>query len=151
MEQHKVKMASTAQVRAIQVTLRAKNLVFLKPNLLHDFSNGRAKHVNELTSREALELLRTLNNQPLEKSNTEKESIKDKENTMRRKMIALCHNMGWYLEGTKNIDYKRLDDWCEKYGKYHKVLKAHTVAELPILISQFEKLYEGHLKNFANH
>ncbi len=53
---------------------------------------------------------------------------------MRRKIFALfIHHMGY--------SKKRMENWCIKYGKYHKRLNNHTHNELVELVTQAEKTY----------
>lgn len=65
---------------------------------------------------------------------------------MRRKMVAICHEMRWHLPGTRKVDMQRLSGWCEQFGKFKKPLNAHTVKELTVLLTQFEAVYKSFLK-----
>jgi DNA polymerase III alpha subunit (gram-positive type) len=44
------------------------------------------------------------------------------------------------------VDMGWVNGWCVKYGKYHKALNEHTVAELSVLIVQMEGVYRSYLK-----
>ena len=66
-------------------------------------------------------------------------------NAQRKKIMSLAHSMRWEMkDGRVNID--KINEWCIKYGQYHKPLNYHTVDELAHLVSQFEKLYNSFLQ-----
>jgi hypothetical protein len=73
-------------------------------------------------------------------------------NTMRKKIIALAHQMGWSKihpgSGNKIADMQRIDEWCNKYGYLHKRLNQYTIEELPKLVTQYQNLYNSFLKGF---
>lgn len=63
------------------------------------------------------------------------------ENKLRRKVLAICHTLGWYLRDDKGnlvldaadkpkLDLYRIDNYCQIHSKYHKKLNEHTAAEL---------------------
>ena len=88
------------------------------------FSNERTESSRELTDQEALGII----------NHFEAQTIK-----MRRKLISLCYDILWVDDNGK-ADIKRLDQWCQKYGKYKKKLNDHVSSELQVLITQFEKM-----------
>lgn len=64
-------------------------------------------------------------------------------NRMRGKIIALAHEMGWHLPGTRKADMQRIDEWCMKFGQFKKRLNQHLKHELPALVSQFEQVHKS--------
>ena len=71
----------------------------------------------------------------------------DPADRMRKKILSICHDMGWELEDGR-IDWKRLNGWLIKYGYLHKKLNDYKLQELPALVTQFENVqrssYENH-------
>ncbi|WP_145859076.1 hypothetical protein [Pedobacter suwonensis] len=64
---------------------------------------------------------------------------------MQRKILSMAHEKGWKLPGGK-INMAKVNGWCMKYGvPVHKPFNDYTVAELPALVTQFEKMYAKHL------
>ncbi len=103
------------------------------------FSGGRSESSKDLMSNEAADMIKHLKIlDPLEKS-------ADK---MRKKIIAMAHEIGWSIAATKKADMKRIDDWCKKYGFKKKNLNNYTYMELPTLVAQFEKVYSDYLNKF---
>ncbi len=73
----------------------------------------------------------------------------DTADKMRKKMIGIARNMGWELEVKQpKPDMDRLNNWCVKYGQFHKELNKHDVKELSLLITQFEQVYSSFLSSF---
>lgn len=102
-----------------------------------DFSKERTESSKELTNTEMLSII-----EALEKGFSEL----DRCDVMRKKIISMAHEMGWKLFVPGNLkskaDINKINNWCEKYGMYHKKLNAHNYKELISLVSQFEKFYE---------
>lgn len=73
------------------------------------------------------------------------ETNSDKADRLRKKIISMAHEMSWEsLQG--RADMERINNWCIKYGKYHRPLNDHSILELGILITQFERgPYFNHL------
>ena len=111
------------------------------------FSPGSEGHVSKMLVPEGAALIRHLKSLDPEEKAAER---------MRRKLIALAHELQWHetitneglgiRNGKKKVDMKRLDAWCRKYGQFKKSLNQHNVRELPGLISQFEIMYVKDLK-----
>ena len=81
----------------------------------------------------------------------------DKEacNKIRRRIIAICHNMGWYRyengimvlkDGQKQIDYDRIDRFCVERTAAKKRMNKMDKAELQKTAAQFEILLKQQLK-----
>jgi hypothetical protein len=105
----------------------------------HDYvyraTNGRTESTKEVTEREAGIIITELQT---------RFGIKDEADTMRKKIISLAHQMFWELPGGK-ADMKRINNWCVDKGPYKKTLNTHTVKELPVLVSVFEKIYKEYM------
>lgn len=74
---------------------------------------------------------------------------KDPKDLMRKKIISMAHTMRWNVKGTERADIKRINDWCIKYGQFHKPLNTHTNNELAALTTQFQSVMESYLENIA--
>jgi len=63
---------------------------------------------------------------------------------MRKKIIGIARTMGWQTwdvqKGRFTADMDHINEWCVKYGQFHKPLNAHTEEELVKLVNQFEKV-----------
>jgi len=64
-------------------------------------------------------------------------------NKMRRKVIALFAKMEYVNDD--RADMQRIDQWCIKYGQFHKRLNDHTAQELIKLTAQVEQVYKSYL------
>lgn len=62
----------------------------------------------------------------------------ESENKQRRKILAICYELGWTVDG--RLDFERIDNFCVKRGSFKKKLNEHSGSELTKLVSQFEKL-----------
>lgn len=68
---------------------------------------------------------------------------------MRRKISAICHDMGWtYKNGkrTDRVDRERVNRFLRKYGIVKKPFYDLDFKELQVTIHQFEKLREYQFK-----
>lgn len=107
-------------------------------DLAFSFSDGRTESVSQMYSHEAWLLIKHLDDDsgqdatPLVK--------------MQRKILSLAHEQGWKKFDGK-IDMQRVNNWSEKYGYLHKPFNDYKEAELPALVTQFEKMYIKHLKD----
>lgn len=117
----------------------------VKQDLVYQFTNGREISSAKMSFEECQALINHLNNlcvqMAVEKRKIDPAPTKpviDPENNMRRKVLSICHEMGWKLENGK-IDMARVNAFCVERGFKHKELNKYTRAELPTLITQFEK------------
>ena len=66
---------------------------------------------------------------------------------MRKRILSLCYEYGWvkFSEAKKRhqVDFDRLDAWMFRYGYLKKKLNQYKYAELPALVTQFEKVLES--------
>lgn len=127
---------NSAQNRAVHALFSKTGLIAQKENIVLGISNGRTIHSRELSHDEASELIKYLKSQDAEEPKAE---------TMRRKIIAMAHELHWHKPGTQNVDMKRLDDWCKKNGFKHVALNSYTLKDLPTLVSQFETMMKYYL------
>ncbi len=126
--------------KQLHALLNQTGLSGQKANLIHSFTNGRSTSSKDMSNLECHQLIAYLQGLP----NDEQEAA----NRMRRKMLSYCHEMHWTVTnvyGKKIADVQRLDGWCEKFGYLHKKLNAYSHAELPKLVSQFERVYKDYL------
>ncbi len=109
-----------------------------------DYSDGRTEHISKLYSNEASQLIKWL----LNEAGQTRENPAD---VMKNKILAIAHEMHWELPFTRNgksniIDMVRVDGWCIKYGYLNKPLDDYTEAELPRLVTQFQKAHKSFVK-----
>ena len=123
-------------MRAFHAQLNQLGLMDLKPCLVEDFSAGRTSSARELTDDELRAGVIYLNQR-----SPQQVPPGDK---MRKAIISMSHEMGWRVAG--KIDMLRVNNWCIAKGKFHKKLNDHNIQELTELVSQFQIVYEKHLK-----
>ena len=78
--------------------------------------------------------------------NDHKKAKKDASNDMRRKIIALFAKMG-YLNDDGRVDMGRVYWWVKKHGYLKKNLNEYTQKELPVLVTQAEKVYISYIES----
>jgi len=100
-----------------------------------EYSQGRTESTKELYADEVTAIIKGLEVYFKEQ---------DVANQMRRKIIAKAHLMQWEVKGGK-ADMERIDKWCINNGPYKKELNKHTVKELGILVSVFDKVYKQYM------
>jgi hypothetical protein len=111
----------------------------MKESLVNQFTNGREISSANMTKFECKLLI-----EYLQKYFNQDEA--EKCDKMRRRILSLCHEMGWELENGK-VDMERVNGFCLNKGYLAKPLNNYNLKELPKLIYQFEKVYEHYLKN----
>ena len=121
-----------------------------KADLVKQYSNMRVSSTKGLYYAEAERLIDDLNKAVKKGDNSEAIA---KESRLRL-FFYYCHLLQWYVSGQPSersdkpkLDYRHIDDWCIKYGRYHKRLSRHSAAELSHLLVQIEKVYNGHLNS----
>ena len=130
--------ANKEQKVIIGVLVTKLGLQKRKKEMTLGFSGGRTDTTTDLTPDEARAYIKYL------KSQDPDEIAADK---MRKKIISMAHELGYRIPGTTKVDMIKLDEWCIKYGHKHKKLNQYLVDELPLLVTQFEKRYDSHVKN----
>lgn len=129
----------TKNMRAFHATLNQLGLMDDKRYLIERMTNGRTNSARELTDQELCDMVAHLNSkQPYN------EPYKLPGDKMRKAIISMAHEMGWRLAG--KADMQRINNWCVAKGKYHKKLNDHNMQELTELVSQFQIVYQKHLK-----
>lgn len=101
-----------------------------KATMVSGFTAGRSGSSKDLLMSEAALLISHLKRLDPDEKQAEK---------MRRKIISMAHELHWHKPGTVQIDMKRVDGWCKSYGFGKKGLNSYALAELPKLVTQFEK------------
>lgn len=108
-----------------------------KEELIYLHTDGRTTRISELQFDEASKIIKALTS-----GNVEYHTPKEK---MVRKILSMAHELNWeYANGQVNM--KRVNEWCIKYGYLHKPLDQYTANELPQLVTSFEGMYFKHLK-----
>lgn len=152
--------------KQLHALLTQTGLITAKQYLVESFTGGRETSSTGMKNNEAIDLIKhlkgELQKQKQPAANTDPKHIGNamptfksnspaqKANTMRKKIIALSHQMGWSAihptSGNKIADMARINDWCVKYGHLHKELNEYSLAELPTLVTQFQNFYDSFLK-----
>lgn len=128
----RAKLNSTCSLLLHQLNLNSQ-----KANIVGGISFGRTESIRELTDEEANNL-----RQYLQAQVTGNEAA----SRMRRKILAMGHQLHWHLPGTQKIDMERVNRWCIKYGTGHKKLNDYTATELPKLVTQFKEVHKDLLE-----
>lgn len=106
--------------------------------LLH--TGMRTTHITEMSNAEADHLIASLRaTQRNDKTKAEASAER-----MRRNIIAMAHEMFWKLPNGK-ADMQRINGWCANFGYLHKPFNDYTLEELPMLVTQFKKVYQSFL------
>lgn len=116
-----------------------------KQELIYQYTKGRSSSSADLTIPEAQALINNLNHLLRnEKPPVTPPKLKqaNSANAMRRKILSVCHEMGWKENG--RLDWTRINGFLLKYGHLKKNLNDYTQAELPVLVTQFEKLLKDY-------
>ncbi|WP_336834060.1 hypothetical protein [Sphingobacterium siyangense] len=108
-----------------------------KEEMIWLYTDGRTTKISELRFDEASNVIKALLS-----GQAKYETPKSK---MIRKMLSMAHEMNWE-HSTGAIDMDRVNKWVNKYGQYKKNINLYTEAELPALVTAFEKMYLKHIK-----
>lgn len=109
-----------------------------KKSVVRQFTDNRTESSKEMSKEEAERLITHLKSM---------DDTVEKADRMRKKILAMAHEMAWRKPDGKKIDMVRVNNWCKQYGYLHKLLDEYKYAELPMLISQFEEVYRDFIKN----
>lgn len=119
----------------------------LKEDLVFQFTGGRSIKSSEMLMEECRALINHLNTIKQQSVQVVKAPAPVKyytpEEKMRRKIISIAHEMNWKQPSGK-ADMSRINEFCLQRGHAHKTLNDYTKAELPTLITQFEKLLKDY-------
>lgn len=112
-----------------------------KEELVYQYTNGRTTSSSKMLIDECQMLINHLNS--IKRGMTPKPDKwkETPENVMRRKILAICHELQWTKDG--KVDLKRLDEWLKKTGVHHKKLNDLTLQELPAQITQLEQVLKS--------
>jgi hypothetical protein len=125
-------VSAPTRKRVIALFVRT-NTMPLKDDLLEAWGGEGCKRIEELMESQAVGLAVAL------------ERLDEGMNKKRRKMISMCHQIGWLAVPGK-VDYKRLDDWLKSHGVVKKPLRRLTDEELTVTITQFGELFKREIK-----
>ena len=129
----------------IHALLAKMKMVSMKEALVHSYTGGTTTSSKEMSKYQAKELISYL---------VKLTGDGEKMDRMKKKMIAMAHEMGWQKPVPKmsagaqepaKVDMDRLNGWCVEFGMYHKGLDKHNAQELPKLVTQFEAVYKSYL------
>lgn len=134
-----MKAITEKQVKRIYTMIGNMNLRDEKENMVFSASLGRTSSVKSLSFTEAEGLIKSL----LSLQGSMNRNSSDK---MRKKIIAICHDLGWKEPGSNRIDMDRVNDFLLKRGKYKKKLNHLTKDELAITIEQMERIRDSYKK-----
>lgn len=107
-----------------------------KADLVLAFTDGRSESSSDLLASEAdglIKYLKALDNNG------------ESANTMRRKIIAMCHRINW-TKSLGKVDMERLNGWCREKSYLKKNLNDYKYNELPKLVSEFTNVYKYYLQ-----
>lgn len=131
-----------------------------KGELVNGFTSGRTIHSSEMMEFEAINMIKWLKEQlpyhAAATSSSQRGQGEDKADRMRKKILAICHTLGWYLrnedgslklqQGKPQLDFARINAFCTERTQHKKPLQQLSAAELPSVITSFERLLKSDLK-----
>lgn len=104
--------------------------------LIH--SNGRTHSLTAMNQDEAQSIIEGLKAAMGEPSQSAEEK-------MRRYIIAMAHDLGWHLPGTRDIDMKSVDTWCLNKSGFLKPLDDLNFWELTKSVTSFSIMHRKYL------
>lgn len=102
-------------------------------------TGSRTSHISEMTPTEAINLLKSLNG----KSDNYEPGKKLK---MKRKVLAIAHELGWEIEGTTKVDMERVNGYCLTKSAAKKRFDDLNLKELESVVKQFGLMRRAYLK-----
>lgn len=123
------------QKKYVRQLLNREGIAFMEEELCLEFSSGITKALGHLSQHQTQALIAHLR----------EGAPKTPKQKMVGKILSMAHEMRWELPNGK-VDMDRLNAWCIKYNPHKKPLNAFTEAELPSVVSVFERMYKGYLK-----
>lgn len=109
-----------------------------KAEIVFEYTNGRSTSLKDMTQRETSTLINVLNERL--------SPGKAKRDRQVSKILSMAHEMHWELKSGK-VDMDRLDAFFLTRTPQKKKLVEFTDAELPGLVTLFEKVYFSFLKS----
>lgn len=128
-----------AQYFAIEQRMSEVGMHIDRAEIIADFTEGRTESLKDLTVSEYRELIQSLNAM----INHHKIQF-DKNNQMRRKVIAILTQCG-YVEHNR-ADMQRINQWCISHGHKHCILNEYDTDGLRILITQAENMLKTQIE-----
>lgn len=128
----------------------------VKEELVYSYTQDAGKlSLTDLTFEQAADLVTYLNNlltpssaKPVSNASADKVAC----NAIRRRILAFCHQLGWYvlspspsINGIKQLDYSRIDAYCIAHTGAKKALNKMSKEELQKAAYQFEKMYKNYI------
>ena len=110
-----------------------------KQHMILSATQGRTDSTTGLYYHEAVDLIRAL-------ERLRPTPPRDGADVMRKKIISMCHEMGMQLPGTTRIDMVQVNNLVQAKGYLKKPLNDYSMAELPDLVSQVEKILRHYYK-----
>lgn len=122
-----------------------------KREMIKEATQGRTESARDLYEHEAISMIHGLQQQPAAQQRTPGKKAKaDSADKMRKKILAICHQLGWYqrdehgaliLKDDKpQIDFKRIDEFTTTRCPGHKALQKYNAAELPAVVTVFNNV-----------
>jgi hypothetical protein len=122
-----------------------------KRGIIASFTNGRTSKTKEMLYVEAKAMLQHLSALApyVQSEESAAARVREKENKMRKKVIAIAYQLGWTTPQGK-CDYARLDRFiaARPVTPGATSLNQYTAADLPKLINQFEELLKKYLNAY---
>lgn len=128
---------NAAQHKLVMTLFNKLGLMPHKESIVAGFSNGKTTSTRALDHYASLQLIRWLKSQDTQ----EKKCL-----PMRNKILYYAHLLGWTKQNPQGkivANVQRVDEWMLKYSYLKKKLHSYTYKELPILVTQFEKMYKS--------
>jgi len=107
-----------------------------KADLVFSFTDGRTESLREMEYPETQDLFKYL-----EELTGQPPSEADKS---KRKILSLAHEMKWHKAGTRKVDMKRENDWCEAKAGYP--LDDLNYLNLNKAVTMFSKVHVAYLR-----
>jgi hypothetical protein len=145
--EYKINRGQIAKIHVLLAQIGLAGDKECKAGFVRQYTDERETSTTKLTWKEAQDMITGLS-KLAEKQIIARIPISDtdKQADRKRKLILhYAHQMGWENDDMK-VDVERVNNWCIKYGQFHKALNNHDVTELSHLIVQFEHVYKDFLK-----
>ena len=121
--------------------------------------DAKKTSLTDLTFEQAEDMKNFLNgllNPSTEQPTTNKDADRIACDKIRKRIIATCHNLGWYItdadgqltlkDGKKQIDYTRINQYCLEHTAAHRAFNSLTKEQLQAAAYQFDRMLVNYLK-----
>ena len=109
-----------------------------KEEMVMQVTGNRTASIRQMYTGQAISMIKALNK--------ETDQYKETRSRLKRKVLALAHEMGWEHESGK-VDMGRVNRYCQTRGAGKKVFNWYSNSELQTLIIQFQNMRINYLKN----